>query len=251
MKKLSAIFLSVILVLMCATLSSCSEQKESIVIDEPQRISTGDEVFPSKNNSALEKSDNVNQMRFVCTLRSFTQRYNRLMDDFGGNEFLDYNKWECSSGFLRDLNNIEYRNYIYNGNGITFTASVEEETHKLMNVGCGSTTGMYVQQSENTTLGNIILKKTAIMAAAACGYYVENLDVIQDIFYRTTMEDTSSLYYKGIVYSLSIKSNKEDSRKSTMLFKVFPISDSRQKEWKYTEYEAMLGDTSNGTSKIK
>lgn len=251
MKKLSAIFLNLILILNCFVLGSCSSEKESIFIEEPQRISTGDEVFPSKNNSALEKSDNVNGMRFACTLRSFTQRYNKIMDDSGGNEFLDYTKWEEKGEILNDLNNIQYRNYIYNGNGITFTASVEQETHKLMNVGCGSTTGMYVQQGENKSLGNIILKKTAIMAAAACGYYVENLDVLQDIFYRTTMENMSSLYYKGMVYSLSIKNNNEDKKRSTMLFRVYPISDSRQAEWKYTEYEAVLKDKTDGASKIK
>ena len=72
MKKLLISLLIISTVLLCG----CNDNKNSIEVEQPEKIATGDQIFSAKNENAVEESDNVNGMRFTLTLPEFTEKYN-------------------------------------------------------------------------------------------------------------------------------------------------------------------------------
>lgn len=219
-----------------AVLCGCSDNDSISNVKEPQRISTGDEIYPAKNKDAIEKSENVYKCRFNCNLQDFTQRYNEIYSNLGGSDFLDYNKWVKQDESDTDANGVLLDYYYYNNDKSNFTATVESVSGKLMNVGCATTAENFVSDSMGSSNSDLILRKSAVMAQAVCKFPDGSTDVLQDIFYRTTFESVESLYYQGFVFSMSTGlSGKSDS--SLMLLKVFPIDDSLKNEWKIADYE--------------
>ena len=83
---------------------------------------------------------------------------------------------------------------------------------------------------------DLILQKAAWMAEAACGFSTDSEAVLEDIFFRTTTENKDTLWYQGYVFHLNTKEDKTDAKSSIMQFRVFPITDALQKEWKLEKY---------------
>ena len=225
--------------------SACSSTQNTVSnVQQPENISTGDQIYPAQNLNASEESDNVNGMRFTMTLNEFTQKYNEIMQKTGGKDYLNKSKWAKTGDTQKDSNGVNYDCYYYDSEKINFTATVETNSGKLMNVGCGTTMALFVSQENNQIFSDVVLRKSAIMAIAVCGFPASSLDVIQDIFYRTTFENTDSLWYQGNIFSLSMKEDKADSQKSTMLFRVFPVTDDLRKEWNIEDYETYIQSAS-------
>ncbi len=82
------------------------------------------------------------------------------------------------------------------------------------------------------------------MAAAAAGFNQNSLNVLQDIFYRTTFDEINELWYEGNVFSLTTKNDKNNSENDTMLLRVFPISDELKNEWKIQSYDEYIAGIS-------
>lgn len=215
----------------------CNNSNNSIDVEQPEKIATGDQIFSAKNESAVEESDNVNGMRFTLTLSQFTEKYNEIARRTDGITTLDNTKWKANGDAKTDTNGVEIRYYYYDESDTNFTATVETQTGKIMNIGCGTTMSHFVAQDENSSNSDAILKKSAIMSAAVCQFPTDSLDVLQDIFYRTTFETSNSFWYQGFIFTLSTQENKSDSEKSVMLLRVFPVKDELKDEWKVTDYE--------------
>lgn len=234
MKKLLVSLLIISTVLLCG----CNDNKNSIEVEQPENIATGDQIFSAKNEKAVEKSDNVNGMRFTLTLPEFTEKYNEIARRTDGILAINKEKWKVKGEIDTDSNGVEIRYYYYNESDTNFTVTVEAQTGKIMNIGCGTTMSNFVAQDEYASNSDAILKKSAIMAAAICQFPTDSLDVLQDIFYRTTLDSNSSFWYQGFIFSLSTQENKSDSEKSVMLLRVFPVKDELKDEWKVPDYEA-------------
>ena len=234
MKKLLVSLLIISTVLLCG----CTDNNKSIDVEQPEKIATGDQIFSAKNEKAVEKSDNVNGMRFTLTLPEFTEKYNEIARRTDGILAINKEKWKVKGEIDTDSNGVEIRYYYYNESDTNFTVTVEAQTGKIMNIGCGTTMSNFVAQDEYASNSDAILKKSAIMAAAICQFPTDSLDVLQDIFYRTTLDSNSSFWYQGFIFSLSTQENKSDSEKSVMLLRVFPVSDELKDEWKVPDYEA-------------
>ncbi len=217
--------------------SACSKSESTIEIEQPNRVSTGDEIYPAKNASAVEKSGNVNGMRYTSTLKDFTQKYNEITKATGGTEFLFLNGWKENGDTTFDTNGIEIQYYYYNEENTNFTATVESETGKIVNIGCGTTMNNFVAQENNINNSDVILRKSAVMAAAVCGFPSSSIDVLQNIFYRTTFENAESLSYQGSIFSLSTQNDDSNSENSLMLLRVFPVTDELKEEWDVPDYE--------------
>lgn len=246
MKKFFLIIFTALTVLL---FSACSEQSEKTIaeIEKPQQPSSIDEVYIPRKEDAVEDSANVNGRRYTLNLEEFTGRYNEIMLSCGGMEYLNYANWKKSGESQTDINGVEYDCYYYDADKIEFTAVVETVSQKLMNVGCGTTMNTFVSKKGEENYSDIILNKSAVMAAAVCGYSSGDVDVLQDVFYRTTFENVESLVYEGNVFNLSIKENS-DSEKSTLLFRCFPITEENQADWKvqtYEEYIATIPSSEN------
>lgn len=246
MKKL-ALILTLILIFM---LSACTNSETSLTVNQPENISTGDEIYPAKNLNSVEESGNVNGMRFTLTLEEFTEKYNENTKLTGGTDFLSADGWIKQDREQTDINGVKIDYYYYNENNINFTASIEVLTNKIINIGCGTTMGNFVSQENNVSNSDIILRKSAIMAQTICQFPVGSTDVLQDIFYRTTNENIDSLWYQGFVFSLSTQNDKSNSENSIMLFRVFPIADELKEEWNIQDYEVYSASVPNETVAI-
>lgn len=235
MKKSILILLISSIILMTA----CSQKTEtSLSVEQPQNISTGDEIYPALNENSVEQSTNVNGMRFTITLPEFTQKYNEKLKNIGITDILVTGHWQKNSETQRDSNGVEIQYYYYDGININFTATVEVESGKLMNIGCGTTMKNFVAQTDNQNNSDLILKKCAVMAEAVCQFPSGSTDVLQDIFYRTTIESIDSLWYQGFIFSLSTQENKSSVENNIMLFRVFPVTDELKNDWNVADYEA-------------
>ncbi len=233
MRKLTIFFILIILI---TCTCGCSQSDNKISIDEPQKISTGDQIFHAQNKDSVEFSNNVNGKRFTLTLEQFSYRYNEISQRLGMNELINVKAWKSKGVTEFDNNGVEIEYYFYNAENLNFTATIETDSQKIMNIGCGTTMGHFVSQEDDVANSDIILRKCAIMAEAVCQFPSGSTDVLQDVFYRTTFEDNESLWYQGFIFSLSTKENKQDSQNSIMLLRVFPISDELKEEWKIPEY---------------
>lgn len=236
LRRISLILIVCTLIFMCG----CDDNNNSIDVEQPEKIATGDQIFSAQNENAVEESDNVNGMRFTLTLPEFTEKYNETARQTDGILAISKDKWKVNGDVKTDSNGVEIRYYYYDESDTNFTATVEARTGKIMNMGCGTTMSNFVAQDENSSNSDMILKKSAIMAASVCQFPTDSLDVLQDIFYHTTFESSSSLWYQGFIFSLSTQENKTDSEKSVMLLRVFPVKDELKDEWKVTDYESYI-----------
>lgn len=231
-------FLSYLIVCTVILFTGCSQTEiELNNIIEPEKISTGDEIYPAQNVNSVEESDNVNGQRFALTLNEFTIKYNEIIRSTGFDETLNPEKWKTKGSSQTDSNGVEIQYYYYDAENINFTATVEVYSAKILNIGCGTTMGYFVAQNDDVNNSDIILKKCAIMAQAVCQFPDGSLDLLQDIFYRTTFENADSLWYQGFIFSLDTQENKSDSSNNIMLMRVFPVSDDIRKEWEIPDYE--------------
>ncbi len=235
MKKLSLIL---VVALLTAIICGCSQSENKITIDEPEKISTGDQIFHAQKEDSVEFSNNVNGKRFTLTLEQFSQRYNEISQNLGMTELINAQKWVKKDVITHDNNGVEIEYYYYNADNLNFTATVETDSQCIMNIGCGTTMGNFVAQDGENSNSDVILRKSAIMAEAVCQFPSGSTDVLQDIFYQTTFDNKESLWYQGFVFSMSTQKNKQDSQNSVMLLRVFPISDELKEEWKILEYDA-------------
>lgn len=241
MKYLKAIAAALTVVVFMMTTAACGENKkdnDSIKsIDRPGTVATGDEVKTDVKSGAVEESTNVNGKRFNITLGGFTEAYNNEKKRLGETDVLDYKKWNKKGGVEKDDNGVEIQYWYYDDEDVNFTASVEVKSNKLVNIGCGTTMSKFMEVTDDINNSDVILGKAALTAQCACGFSSGSESVLQDIFYRTTTESNDTLWYKGYVFSLSTKEDSGDSKKSVMLFRVFPITDELKNEWKLTEYK--------------
>lgn len=230
------IIAAVLAAVCCAVFcSACAQPEQKIEINAPTISSTFDEV-PKFSQTAVEDSPNVNGKRFNLTLSDFTERYNQLKQKRGELDVMVLNKWKPNGAPSKDGNGVGIRYYYYDDNEVNITASVETESQKLVNVGVGTTVSKFMEQDGEIHNSERILKKAALVAQAACQSENNCADVLQNIFYRTTTESNDSIWFNGYVFSLSTEEDRNNSRNSVMLFRVFPVSESLRNEWKIVEF---------------
>lgn len=239
MKKIKIFILTLSILLSFGVMTACDNSKNIFAkVDTPKSIATEDEINPTQRPGAVADSENVNGRRYTVTLQDFTIEYNSIMMETGGIDYLYKEKWNKNGNVQKDVNGVEYQLYYYDGEIFTITAAVEVESEMIMNVGCGTTMNTFVNiDDEEKPNSDRILHAAAVMAAAAAGFSQNSLDVLQDIFYRTTFGEVNELWYEGNVFSLTTNSDKSNSENDTMLLRVFPITDELKIEWNIQGYE--------------
>lgn len=206
-------------------------------ISRPEFSATEDQASFTESKEPVEDSLNVNGKRFNRNLYAFTADYNAEKKKRGDKDILELNSWRKNEKVEQDANGVDIQYWYYDDENVSFTASVENESGKLVNIGCGTTMSIFMGMTGDKNNSDIILGKAALMAQVVCGFSSESVPVLQDIFYRTTTGSSDSLWYKGFVFNMSTKEDKNDSKKNIMLFRVFPVTDDLKKEWKLTEYK--------------
>lgn len=241
--KIIKIFLSGVLILsLLSIMTACDSSKKLLTnVDIPKNISTEDEINPTQSADAVSDSKNVNGRIYNVTLLEFADNYNSIMMDTGGTDYIYKENWQKKGDVQRDANGVEYELYYYDHDIFTITVSVEVESGLVMNVGCGTTMSTFVKFDEqDNPNSDKILFVSAVMAASAAGFGQNSLNVLQDIFYRTTFDEVNELWYKGNVFSLTTKNDKNNSENDTMLLRVFPVTDELKNEWKILSYDEYI-----------
>lgn len=233
MKKVLLIALAGIMVFF----AGCKQKEVEIAIEQPDIVSTNDQIYPAKNEKSVEASPNVNGVRFTQTLQEFTELYNSKAIANGLNSTIEYSKWKQTKDKQQDLHGVEIQYYNYDDNGISLTATVEVQSQKLVNVGLGTTMSKFVGSTDNKQNSDEILLRAAIVAEAACQFPLGSKDVLQNIFYHIAVDKVESLWYQGFIFSLDTKEYKSNVQNNIMLFRVFPVEDKLKEEWKIDEYE--------------
>ena len=248
MKKSLVLIVTAMLML---TLFGCSDNNKSEisgVVDAPEKISTLDEAKINENPNIRKKSENVNGMCYAITLEEFTHNYNEMLKEAGNLDMINPKGWKMLGSPQKDANGTEYQYYYYDADKINFTASVETKTNYIMNIGLGTTMSNFVSIENEKNNSDAILMKSSVMAVAVSGLGIDEVDTIQDIFYRTTFENTNELWYNGNVYALSMNEDKANSERSTMLFRTIPISDEVKENWGIDEYESYVANATQVTT---
>lgn len=227
-------------VILCLAFAGCSQNSEKTEIKKPDKIATGDEALPQSNPDSVEESPNVNGLRFTETLDEFTDKYNEISQSVGGADILSKEKWQKKGDETTDNNGTKIQYYYYDEDMYNFTATVEVESNKLMNIGCATTANYFVGEENGVKNSDDILRKSAVMAQAVCQFPDGSTDVLQDIFYVTTFENTKELWYKGFIFSRELSENGGDSTKDLMQLRVFPVTEKKSKDWNITDYEQYI-----------
>lgn len=239
MKKLracTAALLALITVLCFAGCGSDESSNNIKNIEKPKTAATSDEASAAARTDAVEGSSNVNGKRFNLTLREFTADYNNVKARRKENERIFFGNWKKNDTATKDDNGVDIQYWYYDDDNVSFTATVEVASKKLVNIGCGTTMSRFMGMEGDKKNSDIILNKAALMAEVACGFPDGSESVLQDIFFKTATENEDSLWYKGYVFNLSTKEDEDDSKNNIMLFRVFPVTDSLKDEWKLKEY---------------
>ncbi len=234
--RISAIVLAVTVVLLIVFISSCNKrgsEKEANV-----KKSTYDEVIVSTDSKAIEHSPNVNGMRFSSTLEEFTILYNEARRNMGDNDLIMMGNWRKHGNETADSNGVKIQYYYYDDENTNFTATVEVESGKLLNIGFGTTMRYYMAQTQNEINSETVLEKAALMAQTACKYETGKIDALKNIFRKTTVDSNDTIWFQGCVYKLDTQEDKNDSKNSIMLFRIFPVSENLKSEWGLKEYVA-------------
>lgn len=220
--------------------AGCKPKETEIAVEQPNIVSTNDQIYPAKNEKAVEASPNVNGVRFTQTLQEFTELYNSKTLANGLSSTIEYSKWKQTKDKQQDLHGVEIQYYNYDDNGISLTATVEVQSQKLVNVGLGTTMSHFVGSTDNKQNSDEILLRAAIMAESACQFPLGSTDVLQNIFYHIAVDKVESLWYQGYIFALDTKEDKSNVQNNIMLFRVFPIEDKLKEEWKIEDYEKYI-----------
>lgn len=238
MKKIICILLSVLFVLM---LTACGQKNstgnEPILTEEKTQNDKSTVLYPAPSTLTWENSENNLGARYTFTLEEFNTMLNERSNELGAEneqEFFDYDNWQVMSDTLVDDNGIEYTSYYYSTDTLTLTAAVENESKKVMNLGCGTTYDEFVNADADYQY--TVMLTSAIMAMVAGGYENEDLEFLYYIFYDSAKTDTS-FYYHNSVYMLNL-SQAEGEQSAVVLFMTSPCKDEILKEWKLTDYSS-------------
>ncbi len=234
--RITAVSLAIVTVLLIVFISSCNNRSKNT--DEDIKDATFDEIVESVRDDAIENSDNVNGARFNSTLLDFTMRYNEAKKSRGeNNDLIMEGKWKKNGDESSDDNGVKIQYYYYDEENTNFTATVEVESQKLLNIGFGTTMSYYMGQTDEINNSELALEKAALMAQAVCHYKNDSTDVLKEVFRQTTADENGTLWFQQCVYKLDTQQDKKDSKNDIMLFRVFPISDRLKAEWKLKEYD--------------
>lgn len=235
--RITAIVIAVVVVLLIVFISSCNKQG-SKPEQHPESKATYEEVLASTDSMAIEDSNNVNGKRFSSTLENFTKLYNASRQNAGEKDLLQMKNWQKHGSESKDANGVKIQYYYYNDKNTNFTATVEVESNKILNIGFGTTMSYFMGQTDQIYNSDMVLEKAALMAQTVCKYENGSTDVLKNVFRKTTVNENDTIWFQGCVYKLDTQQDKKDSKNSIMLFRVFPVSDKLKEEWKLKEYVA-------------
>ena len=243
MKRIFCILIAILLVL---SLCACNKETatKGIMTD-----SSADEVpltvkYPAPTNLTYEDSDNNLGARYIFTLEEFNTMLNTACENLGTTavaQYFDYRNWQVMSDNLTDNNGIKYSSYYYATDTLTITAAVENESGKVMNLGCGTSYDEFANADADYQY--TVMLTSAIIAMVAGGYTENDIEFLYCIFFDSAKFNEQFIYHNNI-YMMNI-SKSEGEEGSALLFMTSPCKDEIKSEWKLTDYKNYNGTYKN------
>lgn len=226
-----------LLIVLLVSFSACSigEKKATsnqVAVEETIKNNSDKNEYPSPKDVTWEKSDNSLGARYIFTLQDFCKRMQKIVDELGAPVVtFKEDDWEILSKDLVDDEGVNYSTYYYSTDSIAFTASIEDKSEKVMNIGCGCSYSMFNDKSEDYQ--HSVLTMSSLLACVAGGYSIDDINFMFDLF-KTVANDGRTFYYKNGVYLVNYET-KEDS---SVLFMISPAKESIKDEWELQDYES-------------
>ncbi len=238
MKKLICLCLAISILFLLPSCSEKSEEKTETT-SATISISTSDEGYPVPNKQNWETSNNATGARFNFTLKEYTDNFNKMYNSLGGDlEEINFDLWQITSENQVDENGIVYDNYYYAFDGIVLTATVEKESNKIMNLGCGTTVSIFVDDNKSQQQ-TVILGMAGVMACVAGDYPVDDVTFFGNLFVNSISNTHNSFWFNNCIYLVNIEEGETDDD-STVLFRIVPATDNIEKEWNLLNYKTYL-----------
>ncbi len=240
MKKIICLLL-VMMVLF--SFASCGEKSKDDEIIITQESTENESLYPTPTTLTWEKSDNNLGARYVFTLEEFNDMMNERCGALGEAQtpFFEMENWELMSDTLVDDNGIEYTSYYYATDTLTITAAVENESQKVINLGCGTAYTEFVNSDADYQY--TVMLTSAILAMVAGGYEDDALEFLYYIFFDSAKTDTA-FFYNNSVYMLNL-SKEKDEENAALLFMISPCQDEVLEEWELTDYSEFEASSVN------
>ena len=221
MKRIICLIIAAVMIF---CLGSCGDDKNKTVSISTEDGKSEEVSYPVGNPDNYTESDCDTGMRFTLTLHNYTDNFNAVYNELGGNgEKFSYTKWKKTK---KDDEKYEYF-YLKSGN-IVLTATVEKESLCLVNVGCGVSADIYGKNKKNRER---VLRVSAICAIASGGYTADDLDFFSALFEKTEEDEEHSFWFNNSIYIYS-----ESERDKTVLFRVMPATEGKRDEWHISDF---------------
>ena len=173
------------MILTAVILSSCSEDP-----DIPH--------FPSYVTA--EDAENSAGMRFVISFGELDELLEKeiiRLNKKGINLSAD-GEWNILTEGLVDDNGVGYTSYVKQMKDAVMTAAVENESGKLINVGCGCSSDVLRDNRKEN-----FVTMTATLAACVGGYEWNDVDFLKKLTEICLNEKDSALYYERMLFTRS------------------------------------------------
>lgn len=237
MKRIISILLTIIFVL---SLCACNKEtaQKGIMTDSSNDQAMLTVKYPAPTTLTYEESENNLGARYVFTLEEFNTMLNSACESLGTAEkSFDFSNWQVMSDNLTDNNGIKYSSYYYSTDTLTITAAVENESGKVMNLGCGTSYDEFANADADYQY--TVMLTSAIIAMVAGGYTENDIEFLYCIFFDSAKFNEQFIYHNNI-YMMNI-SKTEGEEGSALLFMTSPCKDEIEKEWELTDYSDYNG----------
>lgn len=227
MKRLIAIFMVIILAFSAASCGGGEKVKKL-----PKGATEDEANYPKREKNTSVENDNETGMTYNFTLSKYTTAFNTMYVKLGGDESdYPYSKWKKKSD--EKQSNGKLYNYFYLDNGeIILTATEEDESGKLVNIGCGITVDKF---NTRKNMKNKVMTVCGIMAAVSGGYSSDNVNFFSNLFVDTITSDEHCFWYEDSIY-LYDKEIAENG-KATILFRTMPAASNIEDDWNLQDYK--------------
>lgn len=211
--------ITAILLAAALALGGCSDKKSDDYYDN----------LLQSSGVTIEEADNSIGARYTFTLGELADIINGAVKHHDAGVGLSQDGWALMSGDLVDDSGTAYSSYYYRADSITFTAAVEDESRKIMNIGIGCPT----KKLDEREYRDSIILLGALIATSAGGYGEDGTPFIKGIFETLTQGDKTSLYYQDTAYIKSV----DDSTTVLMISPTTNKNNSKQALSKYQPEE--------------
>ena len=236
----------ILVMLLAVSLCACNKEtaKKSIMTDSSKDQVALTVKYPVPSTLTYEDSESNLGARYVFTLSEFNDMLNLACSELSTSadtQYFDINNWKVMSDNLTDDNGIKYSSYYYNTDTLTITASLENESGKIMNLGCGTSYEEFASADEDYQY--TVMLTSAIIAMVAGGYTQGDIEFLYCMFFDSAKYNEQFFYHNN-VYMMNI-SKTEGEEGSALLFMTSPCKDEIKTEWKLTDYRNFDGTYKN------